>query len=312
LTTKKESGFVRFLSSKKSVDDRALSNNVFDSLAAALPEVSPTERLKVLEVGAGIGTMIARLADWKLLTFAEYTAVDADAASVVESRRILASWAAAAGHDFSPRSKSTAVIRTQAGEIWTKFMQADAYDFLSQPTSGQAWDLGIAHAFLDLVDIEVILRQFCNFIRPGGLLYLTLNYDGETIFLPEVNPSLDTLILQLYNQSMDERIIDGRKTGGMHTGRKLFGCLTDLDTAVLAAGSSDWIVFPGPQGYPADESFFLHYIIDTIHTELTGHPALDQNAFQSWIHARHDQVKNAELIFIAKNLDILVRVSETH
>ena len=67
MTTKKESGFVRFLSSKKSVDDRALSNNVFDSLAAALPEVSPTERLKVLEVGAGIGTMIARLADWKLL-----------------------------------------------------------------------------------------------------------------------------------------------------------------------------------------------------------------------------------------------------
>lgn len=189
-------------------------------------------------------------------------------------------------------------------------MQADAYDLLSQPTAGQAWDLGIAHAFMDLVDIEVILRQFCSFIRRGGLLYLTLNYDGETIFLPEINPSLDGLILQLYNQSMDERMTDGRKTGGMHTGRRLFGCLADLDAAVLAAGSSDWIVFPGPRGYPADESFFLHYIIDTIHTELTDHPALDPEAFESWIQTRHNQVKNAELIFIAKNLDVLAQVSK--
>jgi SAM-dependent methyltransferase len=302
--------FVRYLSSKKSVDDRALNKYVRETLAAALPKSSPANRLSVLELGAGIGTMIERLVDWKLLTFAEYTAVDSDAVSVGESRRQLARWAAAGGFGFSPRSKNTTLIRTQEGEIWVKFMQTDVYRFLSGENSGRQWDLGIAHAFMDLIDIDDVLRQFCNFIRPGGLLYLTLNYDGETIFLPESNPALDRLILQLYNQSMDERMTDGRKTGGCHTGRNLFGRLQAVDAAVLAAGGSDWIVLPESGGYPADEPYFLHFILDTIHSELKGHPALDQHAFESWIQTRHDQVESAELIFIAKNLDLLLQVSE--
>lgn len=303
-------GFVRYLSSKKSVDDRALNKYVRETLAAALPESSPANRLRVLELGAGIGTMIERLVDWKLLNFAEYTAVDSDTVSVAESGLRLARWAADRDFDFKFRQKNTSLIRTKEGEIWTKFIQADVYDFLSRPITGQLWNIGIAHAFMDLVDIEVVLRQFCSFIRPGGLLYLTLNYDGETIFLPELNSGLERLILQLYNQSMDERLTDGRKTGGCHTGRNLFGRLRAPGAAVLAAGGSDWIVWPGPQGYPADESYFLHYILDTIHRELKDHPALDQNAFESWIQMRHNQVESAKLIFIARNLDLLAQVSE--
>jgi hypothetical protein len=302
--------FVRYLASKKSADDRALNKYVWDTLAEALPKSSPANRLKVLELGAGIGTMIERLVDWKLLTFAEYTAVDSDANSVGEFCGRIARWAAARGFDFSLRPKNTALIRTQEVEILIKFLQADVYDLLSRENIGRQWDLGIAHAFMDLVDIGVVLPQFCTFIRPAGLLYLTLNYDGETIFLPELHPTLDKLILQLYNQSMDDRITDHRITGGSQTGRKLFGSLKTVDASVLAAGGSDWIVFPASQRYPEDESSFLHYILDTIHTELKGHPALDQTAFESWIQTRHDQVESAELTFIAKNLDLLVRVSD--
>jgi len=301
---------VRYLSFKKSVDDRALNKNVYTALAAALPKSSPASRLKVLELGAGIGTMIERLVDWQLLTFAEYTAVDSDAVGIDESGGRMARWAAAGGLDFSLRSKNSALIRARQGEIYVKFRQADVYDFLARENTGPPWDLGIAHAFMDLIDIDVVLHQFINFIRPGGLLYLSLNYDGETIFLPEINPSLERLILQLYNQSMDERITDGRKTGGCHTGRNLFGALQAAGAAVLAAGGSDWIVWPGPRGYPADESHFLHYIIDTFHNELKGHPALDQNAFESWVQTRHDQAESAKLIFIARNLDLLAQVSE--
>jgi hypothetical protein len=302
--------FARYLSSKKSVDDRALKNHVRDALAAALSKSSPESRLKVLELGAGIGTMIERLVDWKLLTCAEYTAADSAADLVAESPRRLARWAAGRGFDFSLQPKNTALIRTQDGELLIKFLQADVYDFLSPENSeGQQWDLGIAHAFIDVVDIGGVLPRFCNLIRPGGLLYLTLNYDGETIFLPELSYAFEKRIMQLYNQSMDDRITGGRKTGGCQTGRKLFGHLKAVNAAVLAAGSSDWIVMPGPHGYPRDESYFLHYILDTIYYELRNRSGLDQNEFESWVQTRHDQVAKAELVFIAKNLDWLAQVS---
>jgi SAM-dependent methyltransferase len=301
--------FARYLSSKKSVDDRALKNHVRDALAAALSKSSPESRLKVLELGAGIGTMIERFVDWKLLTCAEYTVADSAANCVAESPRRLARWAAGRGFDFSLQPKNTALIRTQDGELLIKFLQADVYDFLSPENSGgHQWDLGIAHAFMDVVDIEEVLPRFCNLMRPGGLLYLTLNYDGETIFLPELNRAFERQIMQLYNRSMDDRITGGRKTGGSLTGRKLFGHLKAVNAAVPAAGASDWIVLPGPQGYPQDESYFLHYILDTIYNELKGRPELDQAAFDSWVLTRHDQVANAEMIFIAKNLDLLARI----
>ena len=288
-----------------------LNNHVRDTLAAALPKSSSKNPLKVLELGAGIGTMIERLIEWKLLAFADYTAVDSDAACIDESRRRIARWAGSEGFHFSRRPGNAALIRTEEGDVSLKFDQADVYAFLSpQNSGGQQWDLGLAHAFMDVVDIEAVLPRFCNLIRPGGLLYLTLNYDGETIFLPELNQALEERIPQLYNRSMDDRITGGRKTGGSHTGRKLFGRLEALDAAILAAGASDWIVLPGPQGYPQDECYFLNYILDTIYNELKGHPGLDQNEFEAWIQMRHDQAAKAELIFIAKNLDILVRVAD--
>jgi hypothetical protein len=58
------------------------------------------------------------------------------------------------------------------------------------------------------------------------------------------------------------------------------------------------------------DCYFLHYILDTIYTELESHPELDQKLLKSWIRTRHDQVENAKLIFIAKNLDLLVQVSD--
>ncbi|PSQ57565.1 hypothetical protein BRD18_07310, partial [Halobacteriales archaeon SW_7_71_33] len=64
----------RYLAAKRTVDDRALDEGVLDRLARAVPD-SPT----VLEVGAGIGTMVERLLDRGLLSGAvTYVAVDLD------------------------------------------------------------------------------------------------------------------------------------------------------------------------------------------------------------------------------------------
>ena len=67
--------FTRYLAAKKTVDDRALNHRVWQSLSAALPPFPPGTPLRLLEIGAGIGTMLERMLAWDLLSNAEYTGI---------------------------------------------------------------------------------------------------------------------------------------------------------------------------------------------------------------------------------------------
>ena len=67
-----EYSFPHYLLSKQSVDDRALNRTVLDSLKATLPD----QPIRIIEVGAGIGTMLVRLVRWGVVTKANYILVD--------------------------------------------------------------------------------------------------------------------------------------------------------------------------------------------------------------------------------------------
>ncbi len=298
--------FSRYLASKKSVDDRALNRFVWNTLFSALPKVQPERPLRLLEVGAGIGTMIERLINWDLLTYAEYTAVDADANNFVEARRRYSQWAVDNGFPLRWMAEQQALIQMENGQISLTYNTMDIYDFFSKTNT--KWEILIAHAFMDLVDIADVLSRFCSLLEPGGLLYLTLNYDGETILLPSVNTELDEQIMYLYNKSMDDRTIHGKQAGDSKTGRHLLHYLQSNRLKILAAGSSDWIVYPDEQNYPEDEAYFLHFIVHTIHSELNGHPTLHSQEFDEWVKKRHAQIERGELIYIAKQLDFLAQV----
>ena len=84
--------FTRYLAAKKSLDDRALNRHVWHSLTQAMSPAAADRPVQVLEIGAGIGTMVERLVEWGLLQQATYTAIDADAETIVESRRRLPAW----------------------------------------------------------------------------------------------------------------------------------------------------------------------------------------------------------------------------
>jgi hypothetical protein len=107
---------------------------------------------------------------------------------------------------------------------------------------------------------------------------------------------------------MDRRIVAGNPAGDSRTGRHLFGHLRASGAELLDAGGSDWVVFAGPNGYPADEAYFLHFIIHTIHAALAGHRCLDAKRFAAWIEQRHAQVERGTLVYIAHQLDFLGRV----
>jgi hypothetical protein len=153
-----------------------------------------------------------------------------------------------------------------------------------------------------------LLPAIFSLLRPGGLFYFTIVFDGATILQPEIDPAFETYLEQLYHQTMDRRIINGQPSGDSRTGRHLFQHLPAAGAEILQVGSSDWVVFPGPAGYPADEAYFLHFIIHTIHTALKGHPGLDPAHLTGWITQRQAQIDAAELIYIAHQLDFAGRV----
>ncbi len=296
--------FTRYLAAKKSVDDRALNRHVWGSLVRALPAGTWEAPLRVLEVGAGIGIMVERLLDWDLLTTATYTAIDARPDNITEARHRLPGWAANRGFSVEDGREQ---IRLQRGKqtVLVGLDAVDLFDFVACETGQRAWDLLIAHAFLDLMDIPITLPVLFSLLRPGGLFYFTLTFDGATILQPEIDPEFDAQIETLYHQTMDRRITSGKPSGDSRAGRHLLGHLRVAGAELLDAGSSDWVVFAGRNGYLADEAYFLHFIVHTIHTALEGHPDLDAARFEDWVAQRHAQVEEGALVYIAHQLDYL-------
>ncbi|MEZ4683979.1 MAG: class I SAM-dependent methyltransferase [Caldilineaceae bacterium] len=312
LSTTAYTNFQRYLAAKKSVDDRALNHHVWMTLHNRLQEKAGDEPLRVVEIGAGIGTMVERILERDLLTKAHYTLVDAVSANIAEARRRLPAWAATAG--FSVQQHGTALQLNRSGtgdrqsvDVVLEFIIADCFDFAAQPELQNTVDLLVAHALLDLFDIPRALGQLQASLKPTAFLYATINFDGNTILQPEIDRIVDDQIEAAYHATMDARIIDGLPSGDSRTGRHLFGHVRDAGLAILAAGSSDWVVFAEEQGYPADEAYFLHFIIETMRGALQQTPQLDQRHFAAWIKKRHDQIDRGELVYIAHQLDFLVQ-----
>jgi len=298
--------FVRYLSSKKSVDDRALNEHVRRCLIDTLRS-RYARRLEVLELGAGIGTMIERFLAWEAASRFTYTALDLEVDLVAEAERRAAQRASNAGFAVERPSPGEIRIVHDDCDAVLRFEQSDLFDFLKRTRDHGRWDLLIANAFLDLVDVRTVIPQLAEFLAPEGLCYFTINFDGATIFQPDIDPELDRLIEALYHQTMDTRVIAGRQAGESRTGRRLFGALRAAGMEVLAAGPSDWVVFAGPDGYPEDEAYFLHHIVDTVRMALEHNPKLDPSRFSDWIDRRHKQIEEGSLVFIAHQLDFLAR-----
>lgn len=283
--------FMRYLAAKRSVDDRALNRHVWETLKALLAVRAGSSPLRILEIGAGIGTMIERIVEWNLTSQpVHYTALDSDTDSIAEARRRLTS------HE-------------KPGQFHPELEAINLFDFIEREQENRVWDVVIAHAFLDLIDIPTWLPAILSLLADQGLFYFTLNFDGMTLLEPGINPALDAQIMDLYHQTMDRRVVDGLPSGDSQTGRHMFAHLKAAGGEVLAAGASDWVVFPVSGAYPGDEAYFLHFIVNTIHSALNGHPALNTGQFDHWIAERRAQIDRAEMIYIAHQIDFVGRRS---
>jgi SAM-dependent methyltransferase len=306
--TELEYSFIRYLTAKKGVDDRALNPHVWDALAASLPDTSPENPLQILEIGAGTGTMIERMIERNLFDYAEYIGIDVQEQYINYAKHHLPIWAREQGLIFEIHKTWGRIIGNNV-QIDYQLEAIDLYEFIAEYKGRRTWDLIIAHAFLDLVDVPRVLPSVLNLGAAAGLFYFSLNYDGLTVFEPAIQPDYDRQVLATYNQTMDQRLVDGKTSGDSQTGRHLFNHLAAAGAQIIAAGSSDWVVHAQPNGYPQDEAYFLHFIIHTIHDALKDNPDIDQGRFRAWIEDRHTQVDRQELAYIAHQIDFVAKNS---
>ncbi|MBI5571410.1 MAG: methyltransferase [Desulfomonile tiedjei] len=276
-------------------------------MARELTAAGTSKPLRVLEIGAGIGTMVERLLDWGLVTRATYTALDSEPENIAEAARRLPEWGK--DHEYTVETAAAGSIRLRRGEadVLVTLQVADVFDFMATVKGSGDWDLLIANAFLDLVDIPSALPDLLALLRPAGFFYFTINFDGGTIFQPELDPLLDGQIEELYHDTMDRRIIRGKPSGDSRTGRHFFQHARSAGAHILAAGASDWVVFAGPDGYHGDEAYFLHFLVHTVGLALAGHPDLDARALSDWVEQRHRQIEQGILVYIAHQLDFFGR-----
>ena len=270
--------FTRYLFSKRSIDDRALNHDVWQALTRFLQSRTTC---RVLELGAGVGTMVDRLVDQGVLPAGSYCLLDSEPDLLRVARRRLGD---------------------QLADTALQYQQADFRNYVAQ-AARSSFDLIIAHAFLDLIHLPVLLPQLMQLLSRGGAFYFTLNFDGSTIIQPSLDPDLDDKIEQLYHQTMDDRCVNGQPAGDSRTGRNLLQHLREAGATVTAAGSSDWVVFAGPQGYPDDEAFFLEYILQTMEKALSDHIELADDDFSGWLAQRRHQLATGELYYIAHQID---------
>ena len=289
-----EYSFPRYLLSKQSVDDRALNKDVFNALKASLPD----RPLHIIEVGAGIGTMIRRLIRWDVLRQADYVLVDEMAENIEYASEWVKVWAEAAGLNVE-RGGDHIRLADRTHDIHIQLERADVFDFIQK--NKEPADLLIAHAFLDLLPMPESLPKLLSLTK--GLAWLTINFDGVTSLEPTIDPALDEQIERLYHRTMDTR-----PTGGdSRSGRHLFEHLRSAGAEILAAGASDWVVHARHGKYPEEEAYFLHFILHFFEESLTGQAELDAADFARWLQTRREQLERGELVYIAHQMDFLVQ-----
>jgi hypothetical protein len=298
--------YASYLAAKKSVDDRALNSHVVETLRREIAQLSAP---RILEIGAGVGTMVARLAEWGILARAEYTLLDSDAEVLEASPKWLGDWAKSTGRVAAlpkPGIVSLSDV-SRAGEITVRTMCVEIGHFLASDSESSRFDLLIANAFLDLVDVPAILPALFDRLVTKGLFWFSINFDGETIFLPEHDA--DDALLSVYHRSMDERVRGGKAAGDSRSGRHLFQNLPAAGARILAAGSSDWVVHAVDGVYPAQEADFVEHILYTIEQELNWRDEVDQRQLASWLTTRREQLRRGSLSYVAHQLDFLGRRS---
>lgn len=292
--------FRDYLDIKFSLDERSLNPAVKTAFFTALRD---RPALACLELGAGSGASIWRLLNADLKARLDITAVDRDRDLLELAQRRTVALLGARGFKVTA---SPGAIKAKQGkrQITVEFIMADLQDF-EHDRLGH-YDAVIAHAVMNLLPPRTMAGRILSWLKPRGLFYATLNYDGGTSLLPIYrDQSLEDRILAVYDATMEKRRVEGHSTGSARSGRRLHAALLETGMSVLAYGSSDWNLTPLNRRYLDRESVCLAALLDVVRDEAEQSGQFTEEELDFWYRSRLRQVRECDLGLIVHQLDFL-------
>tara|TARA_R110000824_G_scaffold336_9_gene2236 strand:+ start:32824 stop:33708 length:885 start_codon:yes stop_codon:yes gene_type:complete len=280
--------YINYLDVKKVIDDRSLNKEVWEAFSGWVKSrESETGNLRVLEIGAGIGTMIERLLDSSILGKCHYIALEPEASFKDAAKLRLRDWSES--HELS--------FKILAPEIWlivgdelnlTIEWLVDSAENITGLFKDNSFDLLLSHAVVDLLPVPIIMPDILKKLQPQGAYFFSLNFSGETKFEPRHQQ--DDEISRLYHADMDKRFPTLTWQPSL-TGLGLSKCLENYGCKSVVDGESNWLL-------GIDDRQFIENILETIHKALDGLPGLDV-----WLAQRSEQNAKGQLMLEISNRD---------
>jgi protein-L-isoaspartate O-methyltransferase len=288
-----------YLQAKFALDERSLNREV---RAAFLDALRSLPQIECLDVGAGTCATMRRLLNSGLTTPLSLTALDRDPVLLDIARQEAAGWLRALG--LEPRTEEGA-IRTQGERITAiRFAAGELKDFRPD----RPYNVITAHAFLDIVPLPGALRMFTAWLQPGGYLYASINYDGDTTFVEMYDDAdFEARLLDHYNHSMERRRVDGQVTGGAYCGRRLYGLLPEYGFEIIAHGSSDWNIAPWEGEYRDGDALCLKALLEMIRGEGQSSGLFRPGELGRWHEDRMRLLQQRRLQLNVHHSDLLAR-----
>lgn len=292
--------FRDYLDIKFALDERSLNPTVKTAFLAALRDRAP---LACLDIGAGSGASIWRLLNADIKDYLEITAVDRDQALLELAQRRAVALLGARGFKVAA---SPGFIKAKQGkrQVTVEFIMADLEHFEHDRLG--YYDAVIAHAIMDGLPPKAMAGRISGWLKPRGLLYATLNYDGGTSLLPMYrDQALEERVFAAYDAAMEQRLVWGQVCGGARSGRRLHSALLETGMDVLACGSSDWNLIPSSRRYRDREAVCLTEWLELIREQAAKSGQFAGDELDDWYRGRLRDVGEARLGLVVHQLDVL-------
>jgi len=295
--------FDEYLEAKYALDNRSFNPAVRGAFLSALKQYT---QLSGLDVGTGTGAMLRRVIDANLRFPLKLTGVDCQKDLLALARTKISQQLENQG--FSVNSDGNEVrCKGNDREVHVSF-ECGYLDAFFSDIPQQAFDLITTHAVMDLLPLLPTLEKFAAHLTDSGLLYSTINYDGDTSLLPVYDdPKFERQLLYNYNASMEKRQIFGELTGGAYAGRRIHTALSKTGFKVIAVGSSDWNITPLDGTYRDQDAICLVALLDMIRGENVACANVDASALIEWHEQRLYELEQGNLGMIVHQLDIFAR-----
>ncbi|UCF97346.1 MAG: hypothetical protein JSV89_19555 [Spirochaetaceae bacterium] len=315
--------FPAYLEAKFAIDSASLNAPLYAQFKDLLRQkVNP----RILDLGTGTGAMLRRIMELDVRGQVRLVGLDQEEESLAAGLKRIEQVLRGKGFSVSGKRADTRNKRIHAEkggtELQVDLLQGDLLDAKTTEKLG-TFDCITAHAFMDLMPLKSAAATIRSLLRAEGVFYSTLNYDGQTVLLPEYGDAgFERRLLRNYDRSMERRRYGGRRTGGALSGRRLFRALLEEGFTILGTGSSDWNVSPSSGSYTAKEILFLTAILSMIAreawTQLTappirsrddGYRVVQQKRLNDWFVSRIEAARSGRLSLVVHQLDHLARIT---